>query len=70
MTCPNDHIMSRFTGKLLSWPLQPFFTSDFVLLDFLVYLINCFDNSNQHKHAISLVRRVFSFLAEHCCYSF
>lgn len=70
VTSPNDSIMSRFTGKLLSWPLQPFFTSKFVVLDFLVYLINHFNNSNQHKHAISLVRRVFSLLAEHCCCSF
>lgn len=55
--------MCRFTGKLVSWPLQPFFTSEFVVLDFLVHLINCFDNSNQDKRAISLERRVFSFLA-------
>lgn len=49
VTNPNDSIMNRFTEELLCWPLQLFFPSKFVVLDFLVYLINCFNNSNQHK---------------------
>lgn len=51
VTNSNDSIMNRFTEELLSWPLQLFFPSEFVVLDFLVYLINCFNNSNQHKCA-------------------
>lgn len=51
VTNSNDSIMNRFTEELLCWPLQLFFPSEFVVLDFLVYLINSFNNSNQHKCA-------------------
>lgn len=51
VTNPNDSIMNRFTEKLLCWPFQLFSPSEFVVLNFLVYLINFFNNSNQHKCA-------------------
>lgn len=42
---------------------------EFALLDFFVYLINYFNNSNHHKHSVIFWVRWCS-LSEHCCYFF